>query len=37
MKKWAIPLAAAAVIAVVAIAGAAFALNDSSEDADPGV
>jgi hypothetical protein len=37
MKKWAIPLAAAAVIAVVAIAGAAFALNDSGDDAGPGV
>ncbi|MGH6785129.1 MAG: hypothetical protein ACREBP_10970, partial [Sphingomicrobium sp.] len=37
MKRWAIPLAAAAVIAVVAIGGAAFALNDSSDDAGPGV
>jgi hypothetical protein len=37
MKKWAIPLAAAAVIAVVAIAGAAFALTDSGDDAGPGV
>jgi hypothetical protein len=36
MKKWAIPLAAAAVIAVVAITGAAFALNDSGDDAGPG-
>jgi len=37
MKKWAIPLAAAAVIAVVAIAGAAFALNDSGDKSGPGV
>jgi hypothetical protein len=32
MKKWAIPLAAAGVLAVVAIAGAAFALNDTGDD-----
>jgi len=32
MKKWAIPLAAIALIAVVGIAGAAFALTDSGDD-----
>ena len=37
MKKWAIPLAAAGVIAVVTVAGAAFALSDSGDDADQGV
>jgi hypothetical protein len=37
MKKWAIPLAAAGVLAVVAVAGAAFALNDSGDESGPGV
>jgi len=32
MKKWAIPLAAAALIAVIAVAGAAFAPSDSGGD-----
>jgi hypothetical protein len=35
MKKWAIPLAAAALIAVVVAAGAAFALSDSGDDTRP--
>lgn len=35
MKKWAIPLAAAA-IAIVAVAGFAFALTDSGDDGDDG-
>jgi hypothetical protein len=35
MKKWAIPLAAAGLIAVIAAAGAAFALTDSGDDGGP--
>jgi hypothetical protein len=31
MKKWALPLAAAALIAVIAVVGAAFALTDSGD------
>ena len=37
MKKWAIPLAAAAAIAVVAVAGGVFALSDSGDDQAPSV
>jgi len=37
MKKWAIPLAAAALIALVAVAGATFALSDSGDDDGSGV
>jgi hypothetical protein len=37
MKKWAIPLAAAGLVAVVVAAGAAFALTDSDDDSGPPV
>jgi hypothetical protein len=37
MNKWAIPLAAAGLAAVIVAAGAAFALTDSGDDSGPGV